>query len=239
MRPQEERAGFGALPPVPPRRARGGGRRELARALECVLLGDGSVGKTSLALSYCANGFPARYVPTALDRFSAVVSVDGAPVRLQLCDTAGQDEFDVLRQVCYPKADVFLLCFSVVLPTSFHNISEKWYPEIRRHCPSTPVLLVGTQSDLRQDVKVLIALSRHQEKPVPPAAARSLSTKLGMVGYLECSALTQHNLKEVFDTAIAVGLRQIEQPGLKARRSTASRLRTLSKAWWRKCVCTR
>lgn len=52
------------LPPVPPpRRA----RRE---QLHCVLLGDGAVGKTSLALSYSTNGFPARYVPTALDRFS-------------------------------------------------------------------------------------------------------------------------------------------------------------------------
>ncbi|KAJ6663868.1 hypothetical protein lerEdw1_009949 [Lerista edwardsae] len=237
MPPQEEPPRFVALPPVPPHRPRG--RRELLRALECVLLGDGAVGKTSLALSYSTNGFPARYVPTALDRFSAVVLVDGAPVRLQLCDTAGQDEFDVLRQVCYPKADVVLLCFSVVSPTSFHNVSEKWYPEVRRHCPSTPVLLVGTQSDLRQDVKVLIALARRREEPVAPAAAGALSAKLGLVGYVECSALTQHNLKEVFDTAIAVGLRQTQPPGPGASRSPASRLRTLSKAWWRKCVCAR
>ncbi|XP_053124504.1 rho-related GTP-binding protein RhoU-like [Hemicordylus capensis] len=245
MPPQEEPPGLAAgalllLPPVPPHRPRGRrASQEALRGLECVLLGDGAVGKTSLALSYSTNGFPARYVPTALDRFSAVVQVDGAPVRLQLCDTAGQDEFDALRQVCYPKADVFLLCFSVVAPTSFQNISEKWYPEVRRHCPSTPVLLVGTQSDLRQDVKVLIALSRSREKPVPPAAARSLSAKLGTVGYVECSALTQHNLKEVFDTAITVGLRHTEHPGPKARRSTARHIRALSKAWWRKYVCVR
>lgn len=68
MPPQEEPPRFAALPPVPPHRPRG--RRELLRALECVLLGDGAVGKTSLALSYSTNGFPARYVPTALDRFS-------------------------------------------------------------------------------------------------------------------------------------------------------------------------
>ncbi|XP_061452436.1 rho-related GTP-binding protein RhoU-like [Rhineura floridana] len=230
-----------ALPPVPPHGPRGRQRlpEEALRGLECVLLGDGAVGKTSLALSYSTNGFPARYVPTALDRFSAVVQVDGAPIRLQLCDTAGQDEFDTLRQVCYPKADVFLLCFSVVAPTSFQNIADKWLPEVRRHCPATPVLLVGTQSDLRQDVKVLIALSRRKEKPVAPAVARSLSAKLGAVGYVECSALTQHNLKEVFDTAITVGLRHTETPAPKARRRTTSCIRTLSKAWWRKYVCGR
>ncbi|XP_026543554.1 rho-related GTP-binding protein RhoU-like [Notechis scutatus] len=222
------------VPPVPSHRPRPRRWRPL-RGLECVLLGDGAVGKTSLALSYSTNGFPARYVPTALDRFSAVVQVDGAPIRLQLCDTAGQDEFDALWQACCPKADVCLLCFSVVAPTSFQNIVDKWYPEVRRHCPSAPVLLVGTQSDLRQDVKMLIALSRHQEKPVPPTAARSLARKLGMAGYVECSALTQQNLKEVFDTAIVLGLRAGEGP--KGQRSPPSCIWALSKDWWNKYVC--
>ncbi|XP_007441756.3 rho-related GTP-binding protein RhoU-like, partial [Python bivittatus] len=148
-----------------------------------------------------------------------------------------QDEFDALRQVCYLKADVCLLCFSVVAPTSFRNIADKWYPEVRRHCPSTPVLLVGTQSDLRQDVKVLIALSRRQEKPVPPATARSLAGKLGLAGYVECSALTQQNLKEVFDTAIVLGLRASECS--KGRRGPPSCIWALSKAWWSKYVCVR
>uniref|UniRef100_H9GK25 Ras homolog family member U n=1 Tax=Anolis carolinensis TaxID=28377 RepID=H9GK25_ANOCA len=227
MPPQE-------LPPVPPHAPRRRLLEESAsaplRSLECVLLGDGAVGKTSLALSYSTNGFPARYVPTALDRFSAVVQVDGSPIRLQLCDTAGSST---------QRRTSSLLCFSVVAPTSFQNIADKWYPEVRRHCPYTPVLLVGTQSDLRQDVKVLIALARHREKPVLPGAARALSVKLGMVGYLECSALIQHNLKEVFDTAIAAGLRHPEHPLPKARRGPASCLRTLSIAWWRKCVCVR
>uniref|UniRef100_A0A8D0DGT6 Rho-related GTP-binding protein RhoU-like n=1 Tax=Salvator merianae TaxID=96440 RepID=A0A8D0DGT6_SALMN len=243
MRPHEESpSGLAArLPPVPPRRRRLQKEREASAlgALECLLLGDGAVGKTSLALSYSANGFPARYVPTALDRFSAVVQVDGAPLRLQLCDTAGQDEFDPLRRVCYPRADVILLCFSVVAPTSFQNIADKWYPEVRRCCPGTPVLLVGTQSDLREDVKVLIALSRRGEKPVRPAAAHALSAKLGTVAYMECSALTQQNVKEVFDAAITAGLRRAEPPGPKVRRRTASCLRTLSKDWWRKYVCVR
>ncbi|XP_039217847.1 rho-related GTP-binding protein RhoU-like isoform X2 [Crotalus tigris] len=224
------------LPPVPPHRPRPRRWRPL-RGLECVLLGDGAVGKTSLALSYSTNGFPARYVPTALDRFSAVVQVDGAPIRLQLCDTAGQDEFDALWQTCCPKADVCLLCFSVVAPTSFRNIADKWYPEVRRNCPSARVLLVGTQSDLRQDVKVLIALSRRQEKPVPPAAACSLARKLGLAGYVECSALTQENLKEVFDTAIVLGLQAGE--GARGQRRPPSCIWALSKDWWSKYVCVR
>ncbi|KAK7082340.1 hypothetical protein SK128_004054, partial [Halocaridina rubra] len=58
--------------------------------LKCVLVGDGSVGKTSLVVSYTTNGYPTEYVPTAFDNYNVVVNVDNQPIRLQLCDTAGQ-----------------------------------------------------------------------------------------------------------------------------------------------------
>ncbi|XP_011384386.1 rho-related GTP-binding protein RhoU, partial [Pteropus vampyrus] len=138
--------------------------------------------------------------------FLAVVSVDGRPVRLQLCDTAGQDEFDRLRPLCYTNADVFLLCFSVVSPSSFQNVGEKWVPEIRCHCPRAPIILVGTQSDLREDVKVLIELDKGKEKPVPEEAAQLCAQEVKAACYIECSALTQKNLKEVFDAAIVTAM---------------------------------
>lgn len=71
-----------------------------------------------------------------------------------------QEDFDRLRSLCYPDTDVFLACFSVVQPSSFQNITEKWLPEIRTHNPQAPVLLVGTQADLRDDVNVLIQLDQ-------------------------------------------------------------------------------
>ncbi|XP_061072988.1 ras homolog family member Ub [Conger conger] len=227
-------------PPVPPHKPKVTKLGETQeRILKCVLLGDGAVGKTSLVVSYTTNGYPTKYVPTAFDDFSAVVQVDGSPVRLQLCDTAGQDEFDKLRHFCYPRADALLLCFSVVSPASFQNVWEKWVPEIRRRCPLTPVLLVGTQCDLRQDVKVLIELARRREAPVAEADARALAEKVGAVAYVECSALTQKNLKEVFDAAIAVGLRHAGRRDRRERkvRSTADKMKTLSKSWWKKYVC--
>ena len=48
--------------------------------------------------------------------------MDGVPVTFEMCDTPGQDDFDNLRPLVYPNTDVFLLCFSVVIPSSFHNI---------------------------------------------------------------------------------------------------------------------
>lgn len=36
-----------------------------------------------------------------------------------------------------------MICFSVVSPSSFENVTSKWYPEIKHHCPDAPVLLVN------------------------------------------------------------------------------------------------
>lgn len=71
-----------------------------------------------------------------------VVNVDGQPVNVQLCDTAGQDDFDPLRSLCYPETDVFLVCFSVVCPSSYHSVTSRWVNEVRKYCPNAPIILV-------------------------------------------------------------------------------------------------
>lgn len=71
-----------------------------------------------------------------------VVNVDGQPLNVQLCDTAGQDDFDPLRSLCYPETDVFLVCFSVVCPSSYHSVASRWINEVRKYCPNAPIILV-------------------------------------------------------------------------------------------------
>uniref|UniRef100_A0A667ZN25 Ras homolog family member U n=1 Tax=Myripristis murdjan TaxID=586833 RepID=A0A667ZN25_9TELE len=238
-------------PPVPPRRLKNrdfplsSKRRRSGsvpeRKVNCVLVGDGAVGKTSLIVSYTTNGYPAEYVPTAFDNFAAMVVVDGKPVRLQLCDTAGQDDLDRLRPLCYRNADVFLLCYSVVRPSSFRSLTTRWVPEIQQHCPGTPLVLVGTQLDLREDVQVLIHLAQNQERPVGTEEGRRLAQEIGAVSFAECSALTQKNLKDAFDSAILASVQQTDssaqQRTLTLRKKTPDKIKSLSEAWWGKITC--
>lgn len=84
------------------------------------------------------------------------VKVDDRPVQVTLCDTAGQDFLDPLRRLCYPDSDVFVLCFSVIKPDTFVAVREKWMPIFRKS--QTPIVLIGTQSDLRHDSAVVSEL---------------------------------------------------------------------------------
>ena len=121
------------------------------------------------------------------------------PHTLNLFDTAGQTDFDKLRPLSYPKTDVFIVCFSVISPTTFQNVKETWVPEIQHFCPETPFILVGTQTDLRDDVEVVEALAAGQQKAVTSSEGARLGREVRAVKYLECSALTQKGLKTVFD----------------------------------------
>ncbi len=82
----------------------------------------------------------------SFDNYTSNIIVDNVKVSLGLWDTAGQEDYDRLRPLSYPQTDVFVLCFSVISPTSFTNITNKWMPEIRHHCPDKPIILCGKKS---------------------------------------------------------------------------------------------
>jgi len=176
------------------------------QTIKCVVVGDGAVGKTCLLISYTTNKFPSEYVPTVFDNYAVTVMIGSEPYTLGLFDTAGQEDYDRLRPLSYPQTDVFLICFSVVAPSSFENVREKWYPEVHHHCPGVPCLIVGTQTDLRDDTTMLEKLSKQKQKPVSVEMGEKLAKELNVVKYVECSARTQQGLKNVFDEAIVAAL---------------------------------
>ncbi|KAA8595344.1 hypothetical protein FQN60_012479, partial [Etheostoma spectabile] len=104
-----------------------------------------AVGKTCLLISYTTNAFPGEYIPTVFDNYSANVMVDSKPVNLGLWDTAGQEDYDRLRPLSYPQT---------------------WYPEVRHHCPSTPIILVGTKLDLRDEKDTIEKLKEKKLAPI-------------------------------------------------------------------------
>ncbi|XP_063821256.1 uncharacterized protein LOC135071395 [Ostrinia nubilalis] len=177
-----------------------GGKKE---KIKCVLVGDGAVGKSSLIAAYAQDTFREEYQPTAYDTFNVAVDVDDRPVCVEICDTAGQDSMSELRALCYPGTDVLMLCFSVVRPETFRSVAERWTRAVAG--VQAPLVLVGTQSDLALDPRVLQSLRARGEHPVTETEARALAAKINAV-YVETSAKTRKQLKDAFDAAILAGL---------------------------------
>ncbi|THG98048.1 hypothetical protein EW026_g4079 [Hermanssonia centrifuga] len=138
-----------------------------------------------------------EYVPTVFDNYAVTVMIGDDPYTLGLFDTAAR-----------------MILNSVTSPASFENVKEKWFPEVHHHCPGVPCLIVGTQIDLRDDPQVLEKLQRQKQRPVTSEQGERLARELGAVKYVECSALTQKGLKNVFDEAIVAAL---EPPVVKKR----------------------
>ncbi|XP_053400148.1 cdc42 homolog [Mercenaria mercenaria] len=135
-------------------------------------------------------------------RNAVSLSVCNKPMILGLFDTAGQEDYDRLRVLAYPDTDVFVVCYSVMGPTSFENVEEKWAPEIRHYRETTPFILVGMQVDLRDNFYEIQRLQKNRQKPVTYEMGLRMANRIGANCYVECSALTQKGLKAVFDNAI-------------------------------------
>ncbi|CAG8822232.1 5720_t:CDS:1, partial [Gigaspora margarita] len=118
-----------------------------------------------------------------------------------------QEEYDRIHPLSYPDADVVLICFSVTSPASFENVKETWVPEVRHYCPGIPYLIVGTQIELRDDPLVVEKLSQQRMSPTTLKQGENFAQTLGAIKYVECSALTQKGLKNVFDEALVAALK--------------------------------
>jgi GTPase SAR1 family protein len=114
-----------------------------------------------------------------------------------------------MRAFSYTNTDVFLVCFSVMSPASFSNALKLWINEIRQSSSSAhtaPFILVGTKIDLRTNPADVELLAKSKQKPITREQGERAAKEYNAYAYIECSALTQENLKETFDVAILAAL---------------------------------
>jgi len=189
------------------------------QALKLVVVGDGAVGKTCMLVSFTTNAFPTDYIPTVFDNFAVNVMLEQKVYNLGLWDTAGQEDYDRLRPLSYPQTDAFLVLFSAISPQSFENARTKWAAEVRHYCPSAPIVLVCTKTDLRTNKEVLGELTKKGMTPVTTEQGQQLANQIGAKAYVECSAYTQKGLRAVFDEAIRCATRSTTEK--KKKKSVA------------------
>jgi len=183
------------------------------KRINCLVVGDWGTGKRSLVQTYTEKTFP-EYVSCLPQSNPVSLTVQEQPCQL---DLATIDDSSDHRSLCYASTDVFLICFSVVSATSAENVKEKWVHEIQHHCPGTPFLLVGTQTDLTEDWGTSERLACAGQTPTSLEMGAYMASEIGAAKYFECSAKKRKGLEEIFEAAAMLAMTK-PRPWYKRRR---------------------
>lgn len=124
-----------------------------------------------------------------------------------------QDDHAVLRTFAYKDSEVFVLCYSVMDRESFENIQTKWLPEIKRFMgKKVPIVLVGTQIDLRNSIDL------DQDMPITTEEGADLCKDIHADYFIECSTKDNANIDDVFKS---VGIAKLKH---KKKKSIVQRI---------------
>jgi len=153
-----------------------------------VILGKGTVGKTSLIFRYINNHCPKRHDPTVEDAYNVQIQLPNSDTKeFSILDTAGEEDYQNMFDQWISVAKGFILVYAIDDQESFDAIKVK-IKRIEKHkVNDLPVVLVGNKCDLADRRKI----SEQQGKDL----AKSIGGK-----YYETSALTDlnGNVKTVF-----------------------------------------
>ncbi|PZC77449.1 ras-like protein 2 [Helicoverpa armigera] len=166
--------------------SRPGDRPNQAQTYKLVVVGGGGVGKSAITIQFIQSYFVTDYDPTIEDSYTKQCVIDDIPAKLDILDTAGQEEFSAMREQYMRSGEGFLLVFSVADHASFDEL-YKFHKQILRvkDRDEFPMLLVGNKADLEN------------QRVVSLDEAQALSRQL-KVPYIECSAKARMNVDQAF-----------------------------------------
>jgi len=155
-----------------------------------VILGEGGVGKSALTIQFTQNHFVRDYDPTIENSYRKQITIDNEVVMLDILDTAGQEEYSVMRDQYIRTGGGFLLVYSIANRETFEAMSDFRDQILRvKDSDSYPMVLIGNKCDLEDQRKV--ATNEGAE----------LAKKFGC-RFFEASAKTRVNIEESFEALV-------------------------------------
>jgi len=156
-----------------------------------LVIGDPSIGKTSLLTKFTTNKFSKQYLPTVgvnivKEQLDLEVQEGKTIVSLMMWDIAGQPQFYMLHKPYFNGADGIILVFDITRSSSFSNVNNWYNTSVKYGLSSIPRILVGNKIDLKDERKIIQPMAKH------------LGDKIN-APYFETSALTGVNVKIIFE----------------------------------------
>ena len=163
---------------------------EMNWVFKILLLGDSSVGKTSLIMKYVKGKFKEDYKATlGVNIISKVIKVKqiNAEVRLIIWDIAGQERYENTRQFYYEGCVGAFMVYDITRFSSFDNIKSKWLKDYQGFSDNNiSYILIGNKDDLED------------QRNVSVDKAKRLSEEIKAAGLIETSARSGDNVDEMF-----------------------------------------
>lgn len=173
-----------------------------------VLVGDATVGKTHLLSRYIKGTLPKAPTATIGVEFATrtVPLAVGGTVKAQIWDTAGQERYRAITSAHYRRAVGALLVYDVTKQSTFQNCM-KWMEELRQNAePDIVIMLVGNKVDLVD--------KDSSARQVYYDAAAEFARQHGLF-FSEASAVTSHNVKQIFEHLLQEIYNQSSKSGKK------------------------
>ncbi|CAL6022984.1 Rab1a [Hexamita inflata] len=166
--------------------------------IKIVVLGDVSVGKTSILYRYISNSYYEQPSTITASFFKKKLHIPDFPTNLQLWDTAGQEKFQSITPMYYRNADIVLIVFAVDSPHSFERATVL-VEEVRTKRDKCNIILIGNKTDLENVIK---------------ERAEEYSSVNGIKIFF-VSALTGSGVKEAFQSTVEEVVRNKRSGGVQ------------------------
>ena len=163
--------------------------QEAQIVLKLLLLGDSSVGKTSILLKYISNKFDESSISTVgVDYMDKIIDYNKFKIKLQIWDTSGEEKFRTITKNFYRNADGLLVVFDLTKKESYDHI-KSWINEAKENNDKLKTILIGNKLDLKDERIVTIDV------------AKQFAEKNNLK-YIETSAKDGTNINESFQAII-------------------------------------
>ena len=151
-----------------------------------MMLGDASVGKTSLTVRYIKGFFMQDLRLTiGVDFYSKTINFKEKNVKLQIWDFGGEERFRfLLTQYCKGANGAFFL-YDITTPKSLEHLPD-WTQIIRENAGDIPIMLIGSKVDL------------DEYRAVPRDDGILAAKKYNLASFVELSSKTGENVEEAF-----------------------------------------
>ncbi|XP_052008897.1 EF-hand calcium-binding domain-containing protein 4B isoform X2 [Xyrauchen texanus] len=154
------------------------------RLFKIILVGNSSVGKTSLLRRFCDDCFhPGTCATVGIDYSVKTLTVDNSQVALQMWDTAGQERYRSITKQFFRKADGVVVVYDITNEQTFTAVRQ-WLASVQDGAgENIPIMLLGNKTDL------------NTQREIPLGTGEKLSKDFQLIFY-ECSAFSSHNVME-------------------------------------------